>query len=215
MFQALGIFSGLLTAISYVPYIRDIVKREADGAGLSSTWLTTGLYISKSAKPARTAWFIWTLAATIAFFTQRQLGSSSSLWFTGADACGCAVVFLLSLKYGYGGFMKRDVFGLIIVAASVVAWRVMDAPFYALLLAIAAEAVSAALTIWKTIEHPNNETYPAWILQCIAGLLAVVSVGTLNASQVAYAGYEFLFTGAIMASIFFGRLHRSKWANVE
>lgn len=215
MLQLIGILSGVLAVISYVPYIRDIVRRDVRNEDLSSSWLDSGLYMSKSAKPARSAWLIWTLAAIVAFLTQLQLGATFSLSLTAADALGSLVVFGLSFKYGYGGFMKRDLLGLLIVAASLVTWRITDDAFYGLTLSIAAMAVGAALTIWKTVEHPNHETYPAWILLWIASLLAAVSVGAFNIAQLAYPAYGFIFTGAILASIFLGRMKRARWANVE
>jgi hypothetical protein len=211
----MGPFAGALAAISYVPYIIDILRHEPGTENLSSSWLNTGLYMSKNARPERFAWLIWSLAASMAFFSQLQLGLSASLWFTGANALGAILVFLLSLRYGYGGLMKRDLMGLLIIVAGAGTAIYTQNALYALLLAIAAEAVGSGLTIWKIFEHPNHETYPTWLLLLAASLLAVASVSKPSLAQLAYPLYAFLFTGAIVLSIFIGRRIRSRWANVE
>lgn len=48
MSQFLGLVSGLVSIICYLPYIRDILK--------------------KTTKPERASWLIWTALGSIAFF---------------------------------------------------------------------------------------------------------------------------------------------------
>src|SRR5476649_2301128 len=102
MQQALGFLSGLLTAISYIPYIKDI--------------------LAKKTKPQRTSWFIWSIAMVIAFFSQLAQGASQSLWFTAFDAAGSVLVFTLALWFGTGGFVKRDMVVMSILSVGLALW---------------------------------------------------------------------------------------------
>ena len=101
-----GYLSGILMLISYIPYIRDIM--------LGKT------------KPERLSWFLWSALAIVSFFLQSAAGASYSLFFAGAQVLGQMFVFVLSIKNGYGGFLKRDVVGLIGVGISLLLWRLFD-----------------------------------------------------------------------------------------
>ena len=94
MLQLLGLLSGFISVICYLPYIRDIV--------------------AKKTKPEKASWLIWSVLGSIAFFSQLAKGATDSLWMPGVQTFGVAVIFLLSLKYGVGGLTKRDLVALLL-----------------------------------------------------------------------------------------------------
>lgn len=185
MLKLLGLLSGILAALSYIPYTRDI--------------------LAKKVKPERASWVIWSVLAAIAFFSQFAKGARQSLWFTGLDSIGAFVTLALSIKYGLGGLKKRDTIALVFAGLGLVIWFFTDNALYSLLITVGIDAIGAGLTAWKTFEHPETETYPMWTIVCIAGLLAAVSVGTFNATLMLYPFYIFLANFAVVLAIFFGR----------
>ncbi len=79
-----GILAGLLSVISYIPYVLDTLKG--------------------STKPERATWFIWSVLTTILLFAQLAKGATNSIWLTVVQTFGPILIFLLSIKYGEGGF---------------------------------------------------------------------------------------------------------------
>lgn len=188
MLKLLGILAGLLAIISYIPYTKDILNRKA--------------------KPERASWLIWSALASIAFFSQLSKGATQSLWFTGLDSIGAFVTFGLAIKFGLGGLKRRDIVALIIAGLGLVIWYFTHNAVYALFITMGIDAVGASLTVWKTFEHPDTETYAMWVIICFASALAIVSVGKFNLTLMAYPFYIFLANFAVVMAIFFG--HRLK-----
>ncbi|HEX3569144.1 MAG TPA: hypothetical protein VHT70_05750 [Candidatus Saccharimonadales bacterium] len=137
--QFIGVASGVLAAVAYVPYVRDIFKGDA--------------------KPERVSWFIWVVLACIAFFSQLAEGAHSSLWFTGLDSVGAVVIFLLALRYGAGGFTRRDKIGLLTAGIGLLLWYVTRHAAIALLLTIIVDASGAWLTVAVQKSAHRNVRY--------------------------------------------------------
>lgn len=188
MVQFFGLGSGFLTGISYIPYIRDILLRKT--------------------KPERASWLIWSLLGGIAFFTQTAEGAGWSLWLTGIDTLGVFFIFLLSLKYGVGGWTRRDLFALFAAGAGLLLWFFTQQAFLALFIIIAVDAIGTSLTVIKTYKNPESETFSAWCIMAIAALLGVFSVGEFNPVLLSYPVYIVLANAAVILAIIVGRNKR-------
>ena len=190
MYKTLGIISGLLALISYVPYTKDI--------------------IAKKVKPERATWLIWSVLASIAFFSQFAKGAHQSLWFTGLDSIGAFVIFILAIKHGVGGITRRDIIALIFAGTGLVIWYFTHNAIYALLITLAIDSIGTTLTVWKTYEHPSTETYTMWLIVCLASILAIFSVGKINITLMVYPFYIFLANSAVIMAIFLGHKAKNK-----
>jgi hypothetical protein len=184
MLQTIGIISGLIAGVAYLPYVRDILKGDA--------------------KPERASWFIWVVLASIAFFSQLAQGATGSLWFTGLDSIGALIVFFLALKYGLGGFTRRDKVALVAAGVGLVLWYLTRHAAIALLTTIIIDASGTALTVIKTYEDPSTETYTMWALVTVAGILAMISVGRFNLVLLIYPFYIFLANLVVVLAKFAG-----------
>jgi len=191
MLQFIGILAGLVALISYIPYSKDILARKV--------------------KPERASWLIWCVLAGIAFFSQLSKGATHSLWFTGLDSIGAFVILVLAVSYGLGGIKRRDTLALIGAGIGLIIWYFTKNAVYALLITMAIDAIGAGLTVWKTFEHPDTETYPMWLIVCLASLLAIWSVGKFNATLMIYPFYIFLANFCVVIAIYFG--HKLKKQN--
>src|SRR5580700_5851824 len=83
-------------------------------------------------KPERTTWLIWSVLGVVAFISQFDLHARWSLVVSGMDAIGNIGVFLLSLKYGVGGWKRKDLAALCIAAVGVTIAILAKDPLFAL-----------------------------------------------------------------------------------
>jgi len=169
MFEILGLVGGILAVGACIPYGRDMFL--------------------KKVKPHRTSFLIWTILDTIAFFSQLAKGATNSLWLPGLEAIGLFFTFFLSLKFGMGGFSKRDLITLCFAVFSLIVWYLTQDAAYALYIVIAVDISALYLTIHKVYLHPNTETSLPWILAAVGSLLAVFSVGSVNFILLIYPIY--------------------------
>lgn len=160
MNEILGISSGMLIAISCIPYIRDILLHKT--------------------KPQRATWLIWAVLLTISFVAQVFEGGTWSLITTGVDWLGVVIIFFFSIKYGMGGTSKLDKVSLLGAGIGLFFWYITNEPLYALLITVFIDFIAGMLTILKTYKSPETETFIAYIICGTGGLLGAISVGEMN-----------------------------------
>ena len=184
IYQIAGYLSGVAILLSFVPYLRDIFRR--------------------TTKPQRASWLIWTILGSISFFSQFSKGASYSLILTGAQAIGDLFIFIFAIKYGLGGFMKRDFFALILAGVGLWLWYLTSEAAIALFIVIAIDATGALLTTLKSYQHPTTETISSWVLTLIGGVLGCVAVGKLDFILLAFPAYICLASLSILIAIQLG-----------
>jgi hypothetical protein len=185
MLVLLGYISGLLSAVSYFPYIRDILHHKT--------------------KPERASWFIWLLLGSIAFSSQLAKGASDSLWLTGVQTLGVGIVFLLSFRHGVGGFTRKDILAIIIAIGGVGLWLLTKEAATALYIVIFVDVIGVLLTVQKAYHDPGSETLITWILAGASGLLAMLAVGNWNPVLLSYPFYILLANAAVISAILVGK----------
>lgn len=191
---ALGILAGLVSTVSYVFYIHDMVY----GA----------------TRPERASWLIWLVLNIISLTAQIAEGGKWSLLMTLAHTLGLSTVLVLSIKFGYGGLKRRDVIGLGIAALGLVGWALTNNPIVALLFVVGVNIVGNVLTLYKTYYRPESETLIAWCLDCAGAMLAVLAVGALNPALLIMPVYTVLATAAVVITIYIGRSRKNTSAKM-
>ena len=186
LLPALGLLSFGISLLAYLPYARDILVG--------------------STKPQRSSWLIWTVVASIAFFSQIAEGASHSLWFAGANWLVTVSVFLASLRYGSGAFLRpEDRLTLALAAFAMGLWCLTDNAAIALSIAILINGLAGALTVAKAYAEPGSETLSTWVLGGVSSLLGVVSVGAIDVVLMAYPAYLAILYTAVASAILCGR----------
>jgi hypothetical protein len=185
IFQILGFLSGIVSAICFLPYVRDILLNKT--------------------KPERASWLIWSALGLIAFFSQLSKGASNSLWMPGVQTFGVLMIFLLSLKFGEGRLKKRDVISLVIAGFGLIIWFLTKEPIFALAITIFVDMVGALLTTVKAYEDPESETMSTWLLSSLAGLIAAFAVGEVDYVLLAYPIYIFVINLLVVVAMVLGR----------
>ncbi|MGH3138881.1 MAG: hypothetical protein ACRDQE_04035 [Gaiellales bacterium] len=178
MLGACGIMAGVLQALFYVPYIRDIV--------------------SGSTRPHRGTWAIWCALSVIVLASQRADGGRWSLLVVVAQLVGAATISALAIKRGVGGTSRLDLCLAAIAIAGLIGWYVAGNPTLATLGVVVADAVAVVMMVPKTYRYPYSETLSAFVLSAFSGLFAMAAVGGMDVGLLLYPTY---FVAADLALI--------------
>ncbi|HAE36498.1 MAG: hypothetical protein UR85_C0007G0007 [Candidatus Nomurabacteria bacterium GW2011_GWF2_35_66] len=177
MLEFFGYLSGILMMLSVIPYARSILRGET--------------------KPQRMTWLIWTILILIAFFSQLAKGATWSLLLTAGDAIAILITFILSIKFGVGGFRKIDIISLFGAGFSLLLWYLTSEPAVALFLIILIDLIGVNLTVVKTWKNPETENWVAWAICGVGGLFGILSVGSFNLILLSYPLYICLANSTI------------------
>lgn len=115
------------------------------------------------------------------------------------------MVFILAIKYGIGGWKKRDKVSLVIAMLSLVVWYVTGQSAVALFAAIIIDANGVVLTMIKSYELPSTEPISSWTLTGLSGFFAIFAVGQIDWILLAFPVYTFVANVGIVLSIIFGK----------
>lgn len=154
--ESLGIVSGAFLVAGYIPYIYEVLR--------------------KTTTPNRASWFIWSLSTAIILFGVSETGTNEAIWVPIADAIGCFLIFLLSIRLGVGGWSKTDKISLCISAASLVILGLTGSALVALLMNLCIYVSGYIPTIQKAMIDPYSESRFAWSLFFIGVILNLVTV---------------------------------------
>lgn len=190
MLQVFGYISAILSIVMIVPYVWDILHHKS--------------------KPERGSWLIWTVLGFISFFSQMAKGATNSLWLPAGKTLSVFIIFGLSLKYGYGGLVKRDIKALIAAGVGLVLWYLTKEPLTALLITILVDAIGTYLTMIKSYEDPESETLVMWLMSGTAGIFGMLAVGSFSPVLLLYPFYIMLANYVIVAAILLGRKNLNK-----
>jgi hypothetical protein len=178
--ELFAILSGVIVLFGGPPYLYDILKGKT--------------------KPQRTTWFIWTVLGVTAFVSQLQLGAHWSLVFVGLNGAGNLLVFLLSLRFGVGGWKLGDVLAAIIAGIGIVTSLVAKDPLIALLGVIGADFTGTILTLQKTFILPSTETSITWFFLGTSSFFAILSVGSWDVKLLLYPVYMMFATYGVLVA---------------
>ncbi len=179
------VISSILALISPIIYARAILKGEA--------------------KPHRTTRFILlviTILAVLSLFTQHD---TVAVWLAGVSALQSIVIFILSLKYGMGGWEKGDLVCLGIALMGIILWQTTQNPVLALYASIAADFTGMIPALKKTYHFPQTEVWSFFLIDVFAALFNLMAVRSLTIPGVAYPAYLLVINLVMVLLITFPR----------
>jgi hypothetical protein len=156
MTNILVALSSILAFVSYIVYIKAILKGEA--------------------RPHRTTRFVLTIITVIATASLIAQGSTVAVWLSGVFAFGCLIIFILSIKYGMGGWAKGDILCLIIALTGIIFWKVTSNPFYALFASITSDLAGQIPMLIKTYHFPETEVWTFYSIDVLAAILSILAI---------------------------------------
>lgn len=177
--EIIGIIAGILAFSSYFFYIPAILRGET--------------------KPNRASWWIWGTVGTLIVLSYYTSGARETIWVPLSEAIGPALIALLSIRYGEGGWTLMDRWCLVGAAVGTFFWWLTDSPTLGLVFYLLTDFMAVLPTIRKSIHRPENEDKKAWALVFWAQLLNLFAVERWVFSILIYPVYMILTNGAIYA----------------
>lgn len=169
MLAIAGILAGVLQAMFYVPYVRDVLAGKT--------------------RPHRGSWAIWLTLSVIVLASQRADGGRWSLLVVVAQLVGAVVILLLAVRRGVGGASRLDMSLLVVAIAGVIGWFVAGNPTIATVCVVIADCVAVVMMLPKTYADPYSETLSAFVFSIVSGVLAMAAVGSLDVGLLLYPAY--------------------------
>jgi uncharacterized protein with PQ loop repeat len=151
----IGILAGIITLLSILPYIRDILR------GLT--------------RPNLVTWWLWTLNGGILAFAQYTAGASWTLAVVVAATIATAMVAVLAVPFGQRDYGLIDAVCLVMALAALAGWWWTKDPLTAIVLGIVAEIFAVSPTIAKTYRAPETETPSTFWLTGFATILSMIA----------------------------------------
>ena len=150
-------------------------------------------------------WWIYAFLFALLFSAQLSAGAHWLLILTAEYVLTAFLIAVLSVKYGYGSFHKRDTVSVAIAGLGLVAWLLTDRPLVAILMVIVVDFAGFWLTLVKTWHAPHSETLITWQLSLVSAALSVFATNTMNVTIMAYPLYAVLGTALIVWLIMYRR----------
>jgi len=168
----IGRIAGLIAAVAFIPYIFSIFRGET--------------------KPQKASFAIWAAIGIVSLASYIASGATNTVWVLWVYAVVGVLIFILSFKYGVGGFEILDVICLSGAAIGIFLWVATSNPHYALYLSVLCELLAYIPTIKKVYYHPDTENKAAWLIGLFAGLLNLLAINALALDIIIYPAYVVL-----------------------
>ncbi len=186
----LSIIAGILTVVSYIPYIISI--------------------LNKKTKPHIYTWFIWAITqGTAAVAVVYGGGSFGSIaLFVGTILV--ILIFSLSFKFGSKNITKNDTITLFIALFIILFWWISNNLYISIFLITLIDIIGYIPTIRKTYYNPYSEKIIFWLLMVIVNLLIIFSVTEYNFFTIIYVSMLLIMNFTMCILMILRRIHIKK-----
>lgn len=168
----LGIAGFLIGIASYVPYIRDMLRRQT--------------------KPHPFSWFVWGLVSAIAFFAQIMSGGGIGALATGITAIACLLIAVFVAFRDKRRISQLDLFCFIAALFGIGAWRVTHDPLNAVVIVLAVHILGFMPTVRKAYQFPREETLATYVLSLFKWGFGLATLTTFSLTTVLFPAGVFL-----------------------
>lgn len=169
----LGVITAVLAIPTFLPYLRDIIQRKTE--------------------PHTYTWLIWTILQSIGVYAGFQDGGGFGMWGLALGAVFCAIIFLLSLKYGTRNITRFDLYCLIGAFVTLAIYLFTNNALLAVSLVAIIDFVGFLPTFRKGWEEPETETVSTFALSAFGNLLSIFALENYSLITTLYVG-SLLFT---------------------
>lgn len=185
VYSILGILSGVVCGIGYLPYIYATIK--------------------KKNKPHPFSWILWSVLNLVSLITYMGLGAHETMPLAIMNFIGPLVIAIMSIKYWVGSFSKFDYVCLFLSAFSVLIYLVFHSASTALTFNLVADFLVYLPTMRKAYREPETEDLLTWILFFIANILSVFAISKWSYGIGVFPVYLAVTTLIVCATILLGR----------
>lgn len=159
----IGMLAVAIALVSYVPYIRDILR----GA----------------TKPHPISWIAFATLMGITFAAQLVTGAGPGAWVTGISAIAVLAIAIFAMIHGGVEIVVFDWVCLFAAFLGIVLWRITSDPFHAVLIVTITHMIATGPMLRKAYLKPFEETMSLFILSIakfVVGFFAFTSFSLTN-----------------------------------
>ncbi len=184
------VLATIITVVSVLPYLRDILKG--------------------TTKPNIVSWLTWTLLTGIATAAEIAAHEYVAAIFTSAAVVETGLVVVFGLRYGYVKYTRFDVVCQIGAVVGIILWQLFDSPTIGVLAAVGIDFIGALPTFRHAWQKPNEETWQTFAISGIGAVFALLALDSYNWVSLPYAVYIVLVNLALSSVILQRRVSRGK-----
>lgn len=177
-----GFIATLIALVSYVPYIRDVLKGKT--------------------KPHAFSWFVWGLLTAIGFAVQVVEHGGAGAWALGITVPLCLFICLYAFFKGNREFSLFDWLSLAGSLLAIFLWWLTGDPFLAVILISIADVVGFFPTFYKSYYRPQDETSSMYSLSAIKYLFSLVASQSYTLTLAFYPGVLVIANGVFVLMLF-------------
>ncbi|MGH7241658.1 MAG: hypothetical protein ACREGB_05165 [Candidatus Saccharimonadales bacterium] len=169
MKTAFLVIATVLTVISVLPYIRDILRHRT--------------------RPNIVSWLTWSLLTGIATAAEVSAHEYITAIFTGAATFETAIVVLLGLHYGFVKYARFDIVCQLAAIVGIILWQVFDSPAVAVFGAVLIDLIGGLPTLKHAWLKPHEETWQTFALSGVGSVFGVLALHSYNWVSLPYILY--------------------------
>jgi hypothetical protein len=102
------------------------------------------------------------------------------------------IIFVLSFKYGVGGFEKKDIVVFFMAMITLIIWKTTSNPALALYMSILTDFIGLSPTLIKAYKQPYTEDPKFYASDTMSGFFNLIAVKNYQLNALAFPGYIFL-----------------------
>lgn len=176
---------------------------------LTSPLVYAHAIIRGEAKPHRTTRLVLLIIAALSTATLFANGNTIAVWLAGATFLQGLLIFLLSLKYGMGGWAKIDLVCLAIAIIGILVWKTTNNPILGLYTSILADFIGMVPALIKTYRFPHTEIATFFALDILAAGFSLLATQTVTVENTAYPIYIGMINAIMVILILWPRKRRT------
>jgi len=150
------------------------------------------------AKPHRTTRIVLLIITVLTFASLLAQHNTVAIWLAGVSVFQSVLIFILSIKYGMGGWAKTDFACLIIALIGIVLWQTTNQPVLALYAAILADFTGMVPALIKTFRYPETEIWAFYLMDVFASIFTLMALENWAIHEYSYPIYVFLINLAMV-----------------
>lgn len=156
MKETIGVIAAILTFVSYVPYLINIVRGKTH--------------------PHIYTWGLWGLLTLLIFALQISDGAGPGAYVTLFAGLMCLAVIILSLRYGKRDITLSDKVVAILSLVAIGLWLIADQPVLSIILVTIADMLAFIPTVRKSWNKPYTETLSLYITNSLRFILVLFAL---------------------------------------
>lgn len=155
-----GLLSSGLALASYIPYFRDIIRRQT--------------------KPHAYSWLIWGILSTIVYIGELVSHGGAGSWVFGVMAIANLTIFIIALRRNENDINLADKLCLAGAGVAILLWLFGKQPLYSVILVTIIDLIGFWPTTRKTIMKPFAESLPTYVLGWLSYATSLLALGQIS-----------------------------------